>query len=67
MGRGDDIFTTNADLVKEQMEKGLIDIGLLLEPIDMEKFDFIRMAGKERWGVLMRPDDIKCFLGISDI
>ena len=49
------------------MEKGLIDIGLLLEPIDMEKFDFIRMAGKERWGVLMRPDDIKCFLGISDI
>lgn len=52
-----DIFTANADLVKEQMEKGLIDIGLLLEPIDMEKFDFIRMTGKERWGVLMRPDD----------
>lgn len=52
-----DIFTANADLVKEQMEKGLIDIGLLLEPIDMEKFDFIRMTGKERWGVLMCPDD----------
>lgn len=52
-----DLFTANADLVKEQMEKGLIDIGILLEPIDMEKFDFIRMAGKERWGVLMRPDD----------
>ena len=52
-----DIFTANADLVKEQMEKGLIDIGVLLEPIDMEKFDFIRMAGNERWGVLMRPDD----------
>ena len=52
-----DIFTANADMVKEQMEKGLIDIGLLLEPIDMEKFDFIRMAGKERWVVLMRPDD----------
>lgn len=52
-----DIFTANADLVKEQMEKGLIDIGVLLEPIDMEKFDFIRMAEKERWVVLMRPDD----------
>lgn len=52
-----DIFTANADLVKEQMEKGLIDIGVLLEPIDMEKFDFIRLAGKERWVVLMRPDD----------
>ena len=38
-----DIFTGNADLVKEQMEKGLID--------------FIRLKGKERWVVLMRPDD----------
>lgn len=51
-----DIFTGNADLVKEQMEKGLIDIGVLLEPINIEKFDFIRLAGKERWVVLMRPD-----------
>lgn len=31
------------------MEKGLIDVGVLLEPIDMERFDFIRLAGKERW------------------
>lgn len=52
-----DIFTANADLIKEQMEKGLIDIGVLLEPIDMEKFDFIRLAGKEQWVVLMRSDD----------
>lgn len=52
-----DLFTGNADLVKEQMEKGLIDIGVLLEPIDMEKFDFIRLKEKERWVVLMRPDD----------
>ena len=52
-----DLFTGNADLVKEQMEKGLIDIGVLLEPVDMEKFDFIRMQEKERWIVLMRPDD----------
>ena len=52
-----DIFTGNADVVKEQMEKGLIDIGVWLEPIDIEKFDFIRLKGKEQWGVLMRPDD----------
>ena len=52
-----DIFTGNADLVKEQMEKGLIDIGVLLEPIDIEKYEFIRLQGKERWVLLMRPDD----------
>lgn len=52
-----DLLTATADLVKEQMEKGLVDIGILLEPIDIEKFDFIRLDKKERWVVLMRPDD----------
>ena len=52
-----DIYTANADLVKEQMERGLVDIGILLEPIDIGKFDFIRLNRKERWVVLMQPDD----------
>lgn len=52
-----DIFTATADLVKEQMDKGLIDIGLLLEPVDIEKYEFIRLDMREKWVVLMRPDD----------
>ncbi len=52
-----DLFTATADLVKEQMDKGLLNIGLLLEPIDMEKYDFIRFNIKENWVVLMPPDD----------
>lgn len=52
-----DIFTATADLVKEQMDKGLIDIGLLLEPVDIEKYEFIRLDMRENWVVLMRPDD----------
>lgn len=51
-----DIFTAAADLVKEQMDRGLLDIGLLLEPVDMEKYDFIRPEVKEKWVVLMRSD-----------
>ena len=52
-----DLYTANADEVKEQMEKGLVDIGVLLEPVDIEKFDFIRLEKTERWVVLMRSDD----------
>ena len=52
-----DIYTATADVVKERIERGATDIGLLLEPIDMEKFEFIRMPEKERWVVLMRADD----------
>lgn len=52
-----DILTASADLTKEQLEKGLLDIGVLLEPVDMEKFEFRRMPRRERWIALMRPDD----------
>lgn len=52
-----DLFTANADTVKERMEAGLVDIGLLLEPVDIDKYEFIRLKGKEKWVVLMRPDD----------
>lgn len=51
-----DIYSATADHVKEQMDRGLVDIGLLLEPIDIEKYDFIRLDMKERWVVVMRPD-----------
>lgn len=51
-----DLLTAAADLVKEQMDKGLLDIGLLLEPIDIDKYDYLRMAEREEWVVLMRPD-----------
>lgn len=52
------LFNEMADYIKEQMDKGLIDVGLLLEPIDTSKYDFIRLSQKETWGVLMREDHL---------
>ncbi|MDE6034989.1 MAG: LysR family transcriptional regulator [Ruminococcus sp.] len=52
-----DIHTANADHIRERLDKGLTDIGLLLEPVDIDKYEFIRMNIKEKWGVIMRPDD----------
>ena len=42
-----DLLTANADVVKEQMDKGLLDVGLLLEPVDMDKYDHIRLPERE--------------------
>lgn len=52
-----DLYTATADEVKERMDRGLIDIGLLLEPVNTEKYDYIRLDTREEWCVLMRPDD----------
>lgn len=48
-----EIHTANADQIKQRMDNGLTDIGLLLEPIDMELFEYIRMPEKERWVAMM--------------
>ncbi|WP_347564850.1 LysR family transcriptional regulator [Clostridium intestinale] len=50
------LHSGNADDVKEKIDKGLIDIGLLLEPVNIEKYDFIRLPQKETWGLLMSKD-----------
>lgn len=49
-------YSGNADYIKEQLDNGLLDFGLLLEPVDFEKYDFISMGVDEKWVVLMRPD-----------
>ena len=51
-----EIYTANADDVKEKIENGTVDVGVLSEPVDISKFNFIRMNKKERWGILTRND-----------
>lgn len=50
------LYTNSAEYVKERLDQGLLDFGFLLEPIDVTKFDYIRMPEKERWGLLMQAD-----------
>lgn len=51
------LHSGNADDIKEKIDKGLIDIGLLTEPVDIGKYDFVRLKEKDNWGVAMRKDD----------
>lgn len=39
--------------MKERIEKGLLDMGLLAEPVDIGRYVFLRMPQKDRWGVLL--------------
>lgn len=50
------IHSAIADDIKERLEKGTLDIGLLMEPVDIGKYEFIRMPLKERWGIVARKD-----------
>ncbi|MCQ2598528.1 MAG: LysR family transcriptional regulator [Treponema sp.] len=65
-----DFNTTTSDLIKDQMDKGLLDIGILLEPIEIERYDYFRLPVTENWVVLTHPDSNlakKKFLKPSDL
>lgn len=50
------IASGNAEFVLEQLEKGLIDFGLVFGSADTSRFDFIPLPYKDTWGILMRKD-----------
>ena len=48
-----ELYSGNADNIKERIDQGLLDIGLLIEPVDISKYNFVRTPFKETWGVLV--------------
>lgn len=50
------IFSGDAPDVAERLSKGLLDFGILFDPIDLSKFEHMKMPMKDTWGVLMRKD-----------
>lgn len=50
------IESGDAQSVCEQLDKGLIDFGLLFGDINMTKYNSIEIPAKDTWGVLMRKD-----------
>jgi len=50
------IYSGDADRVMEKLDKGLIDFGLLVGPVDIMKYEYMRLPITDTWGVLMRKD-----------
>lgn len=50
------IYSGNAEDVMEKLDKGLLDFGVLIQPVDVSKYDNISLPKKDLWGVIMRKD-----------
>ena len=51
-----EIYSGDSDGIKERIEQGLLDMGLLLEPVDTSRYQILRLPVRESWGVLV-PED----------
>lgn len=50
------ITSGNAIFVMEQLDKGLIDFGIVFGRPDLKKYDSLKLPSKDIWGVLMPKD-----------
>lgn len=50
------LHSGNANDVMERLDNGLLDFGVVLEPVDLKKYDFQKLPATDTWGLLMRKD-----------
>ena len=50
------IYSGNAEDVTEKLDKGLLDFGVLIQPIDLSKYDNLPLPDKDVWGVIAKKD-----------
>ena len=50
------LYSGNADDITSKLDSGLLDFGIVIEPTDKQKYDYIKLPATDIWGVLMRKD-----------
>ncbi|MFQ7801549.1 MAG: LysR family transcriptional regulator substrate-binding protein [Coprobacillus cateniformis] len=48
-----EFYSGNAKNIYDNIERGLLDVGLMSELFDIQKFNFISMPTEEQWGLLV--------------
>lgn len=52
-----ELYSADGDDIREKLDRGELDFGVLLEPVEAAKYDSIRLPYWETWGVVLRQDD----------
>lgn len=47
------LYSGNADDVKNKIDKGLLDFGLVIDPVEKQKYEYISLPVSDCWGILV--------------
>lgn len=51
-----ELYSADGNDIREKIDRGNIDLGILLEPVEVAKYNFLRLPCYEKWGVVMREE-----------
>lgn len=52
------LYSGNAEDVTQRLDKGLLDFGILIQPVNIAKYNYIHIPATDVWGVIMRKDSM---------
>lgn len=50
-------YSSGTDSVTERIDKGLIDIAIIVQNVDLSKFNYLTVPHSDRWGLFTTKDD----------
>lgn len=48
------IYSGDSEFVKDKLDNGLVDFGLVIGTVDIAKYDYIKLPVSDRWGIIMK-------------
>lgn len=50
------INSGNAHDITDKLDRGLLDFGIIVEPVDFDKYNYLELPVKDTWGILMQKN-----------
>ncbi|MHC5373678.1 LysR family transcriptional regulator [Enterococcus sp. LJL120] len=47
------LFSGNADDLLEKIDRGLLDFGIVVDPVEKQKYEYLNLPHQDQWGVLI--------------
>lgn len=64
------LYSGNTEVIAERLDKGLLDFAIIVQEVDLKKYNYIKVPTSDTWGVIMRKDSHlanKKYIGIEDL
>ena len=64
------IYSSGTDSVNERLDKGLLDFAVIVQKVDLSKYNYLEIPSVDSWGLLMRQDNPlarQTSIGVDDL
>ncbi len=49
-------YSSDTEAIAEKLDRGLLDMAVIVQPVDLTKYNYLRIPFEDRWGLLLRKD-----------